>query len=303
MKVCVASGKGGTGKTTVAVNMAFAVSGLGEPVQLIDCDVEEPNAHLFVKPSWTVRRSAFTPAPQVDESRCTNCDVCSEVCQFHAILVSPNRVFILDELCHSCGACVEMCPEKALKETPRQIGEIEEGIRSRIRFVHGRLTPGEAMSPPLIRQVKRLAWEEGAIILDCPPGTSCPVVESVKGCDFCVLVTEPTPFGLNDLEIALDMLSQVRIPGGVVINRCDLGTGEVSEYCRKAGIPVLMRMPYDEDLARLYARGIPVSTVSREWEECFRMLWDRVASAAGKPSCEPGAGLSGAHNRLGQVTD
>ncbi|HHV79017.1 MAG TPA: P-loop NTPase [Firmicutes bacterium] len=279
MKVAVASGKGGTGKTTVAVNMALALSGRGEPVQLIDCDVEEPNAHLFVKPSWKTKRNAFVPVPRVDESKCTHCGACAEVCQYHAILISPQKVFFLEELCHSCGACIELCPENALKESYRKIGEIEEGTKSGLWFAHGKLTPGEPMSPPLIRQVKQLAWGEGAVILDCPPGASCPVVESVKGSDFCVLVTEPTPFGLNDLMIALDMLSQLRIPGGVVVNRDGLGTSEVSDYCRKMGIPILMYIPYEERLARLYARGIPVSTVSYEWSQRFGMLWDRIIKA------------------------
>ncbi|MGE5485286.1 MAG: P-loop NTPase [Ignavibacteriales bacterium] len=282
MKVCVASGKGGTGKTTVAVNIAFALDAAGEPVHLIDCDVEEPDAHLFVKPSWEVRRGAFTTAPRVMEGKCTHCGVCSEVCEFHALLVSAEEVFVLKELCHSCGACIEMCPAGALVEGTRRIGETEEGTKSGIRFTHGRLTPGEAMAAPLIRQVKSLARDGRNVILDCPPGTSCPVVESVKGCDFCLLVTEPTPFGLNDLSIAVDMLCQIGVPCGVVINRSDVGTGEVEEFCRRACLPILARLPYDDNLAKSYARGIPVSTLSAEWRRQFQDLWEAVVKVAEK---------------------
>jgi len=301
MRICVASGKGGTGKTTVAVNLAFVLDSDGEPVRLIDCDVEEPNAHLFVKPSWTARRSAFVPVPRIIESRCSHCGFCSEVCEFHALLVSPEKVFVLKELCHSCGACVELCPESAIRERTRKIGAVEEGVRSAIRFTHGRLTPGEAMSVPLIKQVKSQARDDINVILDCPPGTSCPVVESVKDCDFCLLVAEPTPFGLNDLSIAADMLKQVGVPHGVAINRSDMGTGEVEEFCRRVGIPVLARMPYDGRLARCYARGIPVVSVSQVWRGRFRALWDAIIDATRKSAPERATPVAGSSEPVGQV--
>lgn len=276
VKVCVASGKGGTGKTTVAANMALALGVQGEPVELVDCDVEEPNDHLLLKPVWLQKWPATVAVPRVDNELCDRCGVCAEVCQYHALLVSSSQVFLLPELCHSCGACIALCPRRAMGEASRKIGRIRIGARSGVRLIQGELTPGEAVPTPLVRQIKRSLTENGHVILDCPPGTSCPVVESIKGCDFCILVTEPTPFGLHDLELAVELLEQAGIPGGVVINRCDIGNDEVERFCNHKGIPILMCLPYDPNLARLYARGIPVVTVSRSWVNRFMELWDKV---------------------------
>ena len=247
MIVSVASGKGGTGKTTVAVSLALSI---GAGVQLLDCDAEEPNAHIFLRPVIGDSRPVSIPVPVIDEKKCTYCGRCREVCAYHAIAVvrqpdgTGGSVLIFPNLCHGCGSCAFFCPEKATTETPRRIGIVETGIAGPIRFGHGRLDIGEAMAPPVIRGIKRGIEAGRTIIIDAPPGTSCPVVEAVRGSDYCVLVTEPTPFGLNDLVLAVGVLRKLAIPFGVVINRAGLGDEETDAYCRKERVPVLMRIPF-----------------------------------------------------------
>lgn len=224
MIISVASGKGGTGKTTVATNLAVS---LESEVQVLDCDVEEPNAHLFIHPEWEETKTSTTPVPQVDETKCNLCGKCSEICQFKAIVVIGDTVLPFHELCHSCGGCMEVCPEKAITETGRELGIIERGYRNGIKFIHGKLRVGEAMSPPLIRKVRSFARPYQLTIIDAPPGTSCPVIASMEGADFVLLVTEPTPFGLHDLERALEAVKILGILCGLVINRSDIGDTQV----------------------------------------------------------------------------
>jgi len=274
LKLAIASGKGGTGKTTVAVNLALALD--QDNVELLDCDVEEPNAHLFLKPEFQSCREVGIPVPSVDLDLCNFCGRCSEVCAFNALAVLNDQVMVLNELCHGCGSCAYFCPEKAITEYKRPIGVIESGMVGKLKFGHGRLNPGEAMSPPLIDAVKKMSSSERITIIDAPPGTSCPVVTTVKDCDFCLLVTEPTPFGLNDLDLAYHMASKLGLPAGVVINRSDLGNDRVEEYCHNKGLPILQKIPFDRELAELYAGGEPVVLHRPDWRSRFRELFERI---------------------------
>lgn len=283
MIISVASGKGGTGKTTVAVNLALSLRN----VQFLDCDVEEPNAHIFLKPRIGSEKKATIPVPEVDEAKCTYCGKCREVCAYHAIAVLPGSdgkkgsVLIFPHLCHGCGACRLLCPRGAIREIDKETGAIGIGGKDDMQFIHGRLNIGEAMSPPLIRQVKEYMNVTRTVIIDAPPGTSCPVMTAVKGSDFCVLVTEPTPFGLNDLVLAVEVLRKLRIPFGVVINRADIGDGKVEDYCRQEDIAVLMRIPFDRGIAELYSNGTPLTEGKPEYADKFRDLFNAIRKELG----------------------
>lgn len=272
MIISLASGKGGTGKTTVCVNLALSVAN----AQLLDCDVEEPNAHIFIKPAIKEKIPVSIPVPKVDESKCSFCGRCKEVCAFNAIAVLEDTVLVFPELCHGCGACSFLCPEKAIKEVDRKIGLVEIGRRGNLQFAHGILNIGEAMAPPVIKAVKKYINPTRTVFIDAPPGTSCPVIEAVKGSDFCVLVTEPTPFGLNDLILAVEVVRKLEIPFGVVINRSDLGNKETEAYCKKEEIPILMKIPFSEKIARVYSRGEIIIDALPEFKKKFEELFNRV---------------------------
>lgn len=275
MIISVASGKGGTGKTLIATSFALSLKD-SDRVQLLDCDVEEPNDHVFLKPQITGSQAVSILVPRVDESKCTYCGKCAEVCAFHAIAVLGNHVLTFPQLCHGCRACSYLCPEKAISEESRETGVVEWGNSDGTGFVQGKLTVGEAMAPPIIRKVKEHANSDGTIIIDVPPGTSCPVVESVKGSDFCLLVTEPTPFGLNDLILAIETVRELGIPFGVVLNRTGIGDSKVEEYCEKENIPILLDIPLDTEIARLYSRGITLVEGLPQWKSSFLELYNRV---------------------------
>jgi len=274
--ISVASGKGGTGKTLVATSLALSLQNR-EPVRLLDCDVEEPNAHILLKPLLNRQQKVSIPIPQVDEEKCTRCGKCAEVCAYNAIAVIVDKVLVFPELCHGCGACSYLCPEDAISEVNREIGIIESGHSKDIEFIHGKLNVGEAMAPPVIRGVKEHIKLDKLVVIDVPPGTSCPVVEAVKDSDFCLLVTEPTPFGLNDLALAVDMLGELGIPCGVIINRDGVGDNKVEEYCHQKDIPVLLRIPLDIEIARLYSRGVTLAEGIPQWQEAFLSLVDEVS--------------------------
>jgi len=273
MIISVASGKGGTGKTIIATNLAFA---LGNNVQILDCDVEEPNAHLFLHPIIKEKETVFTPVPLVDEEKCTYCKKCAEICRFNAIAVFGEIILVFPELCHSCGGCMEVCPKNAITETGRELGVVERGRKGNIDFVHGCLRVGEAMSPPLIRKVRSYILPKKINIIDAPPGTSCPVIAAMKGVDFVLMVTEPTPFGLHDLKLAVEAVKLLDIPRGLVINRSDMGDKKVYEYAVQENIPVLMEIPFDRRIAETYSRGALIVEEMPEWKERFLELFGKI---------------------------
>lgn len=275
MIISVASGKGGTGKTLVAVNLALTLSDVYR-VQLLDCDVEEPDAHIFLHLATNRSEAVMIPVPRVDETKCTYCGRCAEVCVYNAIAVFKGKVLVFPELCHGCGACSYLCPESAISEEGREIGVVETGDSGNMEFIQGRLAIGEPMAPPIIREVKKHIDRVGEVIIDVPPGTSCPVVEAVKSSDFCLLVTEPTPFGLNDLSLAVELVRKLQIPCGVIINRSGVGDEKVEQYCQEQGIPILLKIPLDRNIATLYSKGIPLIAGMPEWRGVFVTLFQNI---------------------------
>lgn len=273
MRISIASGKGGTGKTTVATNLALSI---GSNVQLLDCDVEEPNAHLFIHPVFEETDTVFTPVPDVNEKKCTYCGECAEICQFKAIAVLDKAVLVFNELCHSCGGCMQVCPEGAITEKGRELGVIQKGHRNSIEFIHGKLRLGEAMSPPLIEKVREHEKPDKVTIIDAPPGTSCPVIASMQSTEFVLLVTEPTPFGLYDLKLAVGVVDILGIPCGLVINRSDLGNDQVKEYAHKMNLPILMEIPFDRQIAEAYSRGDMIVDLIPEWKTKFLELHEKI---------------------------
>ena len=272
--IAIASGKGGTGKTTVAVHLAACLAAQGRTVQYLDCDVEEPNGHLFLKPKIENSASVGIPVPVVDAARCTSCGKCAEVCEFNAIAML-KKPLVFPELCHGCGACALVCPVGAIREIPRAIGVAETGRADSILFAQGRLNVGEPMSPPLIRAVKARRNPDAIALYDAPPGTSCPVVATVRGADFIALVTEPTPFGLHDLALAVATLRPLGRPLGVVVNRAD-DDRRVQDYCQAENLPVLAELPDDRRVAETYARGELLFDRLPDWRGRFETLWARI---------------------------
>jgi MinD superfamily P-loop ATPase len=277
MIISIASGKGGTGKTTIAVSLALSL----ECVQLLDCDVEEPNAHIFLKPEIKDTQIISVPVPKIDEGKCTYCGKCAKICAYNAIAVIKKKVLVFSELCHSCGGCTLLCPEEAISEVNKEIGVVELGQSNGLQFVHGRLNIGQAISPPLIRAVKQNINPTQICIIDAPPGTSCPMIEAVKGSDFSLLVTEPTPFGLNDLELAVEVVRTLKIPFGVIINRADIGDKGVERYCLRENIPILMEIPMDRRIAQSYSIGMPMVKNLPEWREKFKELYKKIVKYVG----------------------
>jgi len=272
--IAIASGKGGTGKTTVAVHLAACLAAQGRAVQYLDCDVEEPNGHLFLKPKMERSESVGIPVPVVDAAQCTSCGKCAEVCEFNAIAML-KKPLVFPELCHGCGACALVCPVGAIRETSRAIGVVETGRTGTIGFAQGRLNVGEPMAPPLIRAVKARRNPDAIALFDSPPGTSCPVVATVRDADLVVLVTEPTPFGLHDLALAVATLRPLGRPLGVVVNRAD-DDRRVQDYCQAENLPVLAELPDDRRVAETYARGELVFDRLPEWRDRFDALWSRI---------------------------
>ena len=280
MRIAIASGKGGTGKTTVATNLAYVASFDARTVAYVDCDVEEPNGHLFLKPEITSTKPVARLVPEVDQAKCTLCGLCGRICQYSAIVLVGKKVLVYPELCHACGGCVLVCPPKAITERPREIGRLETGNAGPIQFVHGLLNIGEAMSPPLIRQVKQASPDVDVVLVDAPPGTSCPVIESVRGSDFVLLVTEPTPFGLHDLKLAVEMIRALRLSFGVVINRAGMGDHQTEAYCRANRIEIVAEIPDDRRIAEAYSRGEMICEALPEYRSLFAGLLERVTKGA-----------------------
>ncbi|MBP7461125.1 MAG: ATP-binding protein [Candidatus Delongbacteria bacterium] len=261
MKIAIASGKGGTGKTSIAVALTMACT---QPVTLLDCDVEEPNAHFFTGFPQTESESITVPIPEPIADRCTGCMTCSSVCQFNAIIVLNRTVVVFPELCHSCGGCTLACPHQALQEIPHVIGTITTAVSGHRQLLQGTLTIGRAMSPPLIHALKKRIDPQRLSILDCPPGTSCPMIAAVKDTDYVILVTEPTPFGLYDLDLAVQTVRQLRIPFGIVINRSNTGDTMIESYTQKESIEILMKIPEERRIAEAYSTGHTILSVLPE---------------------------------------
>ena len=277
MIISIASGKGGTGKTTIATNLALS---LGK-VQVIDCDVEEPNANIFFNAEIKEREDVTVEIPEIDKEKCNYCGKCSEFCAYNALAVVPSDVLVFPELCHSCGGCEIVCPQNAINWKKKPVGKIEHGATNGVDFFHGLLNVGEIQAVPVIKALKKKIGKEGNVIIDAPPGTSCPVIESINGSDYCILVTEPTPFGLHDLKLAIAVVRHLYIPFGVIINRDGVGDKKVEMYCQTEKIPILMKIPHSEEIANLYSMGIPFVKKLPEWHERFTELFRRIQEEVG----------------------
>lgn len=273
MKVVIASGKGGTGKTLIATSLALSL----KKAFLMDCDVEEPNAHLLISPHWQLTKEVLLPFPQVETALCNFCQKCQRVCRFGAIAVLPDQVLTFPELCHSCGACSLLCPRKAIREEKQAIGEIRFGIKSGIILIEGRLQVGKPMAAPIIRELKREAAKTNQIVIfDAPPGTSCSVIHCLHGADYALLVTEPTPFGLNDLILAVGVARKLDLPVGLIINKAGIGDTEVYRYAQEQNLPVLLEIPEDRKIAEAYSRGKSLTEAFPEYKERFQMVLEQM---------------------------
>jgi len=272
MIISVASGKGGTGKTTIAVNMALS---LGD-AQLLDCDVEEPNVNIFLNAEIEKSEDVTVMIPKIDKEKCDYCGRCSEFCMYNALAVVPSDVLVFPELCHSCGGCELVCPQNAINWKKKSVGRIEHGVANGVDFYHGLLNVGEIQAIPVIKSLKKKVDKDKNVIFDAPPGTSCPVIETIGGSDYCILVTEPTPFGLHDLKLAVDVVRHLYIPFGVIINRDGVGDKKVELYCRTKKIPILMKIPHSEEIAQLYSKGIPFVGRLPAWREEFIKLFKQI---------------------------
>jgi MinD superfamily P-loop ATPase len=272
MIITVASGKGGTGKTTVAVNLAISLG----PEKILDCDVEEPNVHTLLHPKDIHTTTVTVLTPVVDQDKCTLCGKCADFCQFNAIFVGKTKTMVFSEMCHSCGGCALVCPTDAITETPRPVGKIHESLIDGITLTYGELSIGEPIATTLIHAVKEHIVPNKVNILDAPPGTACPVIETMRASDFLILVTEPTPFGLHDLSMAVDVVRGLDIPFGVIINRAGIGDDGVEEYCMHEAIPILLEIPFDRQIAELYSRGVPFAQEMPEWYQRFKDMYINI---------------------------
>jgi len=276
MKIAIASGKGGTGKTTIATNLVVSLSQTEQKVQYLDCDAEEPNGHIFLKPEIEISEDVTVGVPEVDIGKCTGCGKCGQLCQYSAIICLKDKPLVFEQLCHSCGGCMAIYPEGAITEKQRKIGIAEFGKSNGTYFGHGRLDIGAIQTPALIRYVKKRIKNDAVSIIDAPPGTSCPVIEAIKGSDFVLLVAEPTPFGLNDLELAVGMVRQLKIPFAVAINRSDIGDDAVVRYCRQENIEVLIQIPNDRKIAESYSRGVMIVEAMPDYKQKFLKLYEDI---------------------------
>ena len=278
----MASGKGGTGKTTIAVNSALHLA-KSHKVALFDLDVEEPNVNHFLHYNMNYYQDVNVLRPVIDDSICTHCGLCAELCEFNALAVLPDQVMVFEELCHGCGLCTMACPEEAIKEKAHKLGIIEksEDIEDNLVFYEGRLRVGEALATPIIHELKKIAFNENReyIILDLPPGSACPVIEGLSETDFTILVTEPTPAGEHDLQIAIDLVKQLNIPFGIVNNRSDVGDDRITRLIREKAYELLLEIPHDKEILHLYSNGLPLVGTTAKFDHIFSNLWFRIAEA------------------------
>jgi MinD superfamily P-loop ATPase len=284
LRITIASGKGGTGKTTIATNLAVALADVGHGVTYLDCDVEEPNGHLFLKPTLNRRSEVAIRVPEIDETTCNLCGLCATVCHYSAIVALPKKVLTFPKLCHGCGACSFVCPQGSIYEVARVTGFVEEGRSGDVAFFQGTLNVGDAMSPPIIRAVLAESRPNRIQIVDAPPGTSCPVIAAVRTADVVLLVTEPTPFGLNDLKLAVEMVRELGLPFGVAINRAGTGDDAVLNYCANEGIPIFLELANDLRIARAYSCGRLATSVLPELKSSFVELFRKLDVLARSPN-------------------
>jgi len=279
MKIAVASGKGGTGKTTVSLALALTAPGR---VSLLDCDVEEPNGDIFLNLENIKEESVFVPVPQVDEKKCTLCGKCAEICQFNAIVFFGTPPMIFKELCHSCGGCAKVCPSSAIVEKEHKIGVVISGNDKNIEFLQGKMDVGVAMAPPVIKKVLAKINNPYFNVIDAPPGTSCSMISAVKDSDYTIIVTEPTPFGFNDMKIAVETVEKLSLDFGVIINKADTDYDETEIYCQDKNIDILMKIPDDINIAKAYSKGIPLTESMPEYKTKFAQLWNTISDKIGK---------------------
>ncbi len=282
MQIAVASGKGGTGKTTIATCMARVLADQKQEVQYLDCDVEEPNGHLFLNPTWKTEKPVAIAIPEVDQEKCTGCGKCAAICQYAAIACVKGRVITFPELCHACGGCKLVCPTGAITEIDREVGVLRFGNSCGISVTMGLLHVGQVMSPPVIRRVRETVNDKKINIIDAPPGTSCPVITAVNHVDFVLLVTEPTPFGLNDLALALDMVRELGLPHGVVVNRHEPENTSAREFCKSRKVAIVAEIPDDRRVAEAYSRGLLPVVALPELGGIFSRLWTSILDIAGR---------------------
>lgn len=280
LRIAVASGKGGTGKTTFATNLAMALAESGETTTYVDCDVEEPNGHIFLRPNITTRLDVTTPVPQIDEELCAHCGNCGTVCRYSAIVALPEKVITFPKLCHGCGGCTLACLKQAIREAPRTTGVVETGTAGPLVFVQGRLNVGEAMAPPVIAAALAAAPEAISVVIDAPPGTTCPTIASVRTADVVLLVTEPTPFGLHDLTLAVAMVRALALPFGVAVNRAGIGNDAVAQYCKAEGIPLVFELGNNREIAQAYSRGEMATQVLPQLRADLLTLRHKLAEIA-----------------------
>jgi len=276
MKIAVASGKGGTGKSTVSTNLAYLLSEIYEDVAIIDCDVEEPNCHIFLNPEIKKSEKSYLTVPEINKELCIGCGKCTEICQFNSLALVKGKVLVFPELCHSCGGCWLFCPANAIFQGQREVGVVESGKSEKLNFIQGKSKIGEAMSPPLIKATKKEGVVHNIQILDCPPGTSCPVITAVDGADYVIMVTEPTPFGLYDLKLAVDVMKKLGKDFGIVINRSSENDCLIEDYAKDEKIEVLTKIADDRKIAESYSRGELVVKALPEYKKAFEPLLELI---------------------------
>lgn len=279
MRVAIASGKGGTGKTTIAINLALSLSEI-EPIELLDCDVEEPNGHLFLNPVFDSEESVDKLLPSIDSELCVRCGACVKSCEFNALALMGDKVMLYDSLCHGCGRCTLVCPAGAISEVPHQLGVIQSGVSRGFPFAQGLLNVGETMATPIIHALKEEMDPSRLSILDAPPGTGCPMIAALHDASVALLVTEPTPFGLHDLKAAVGVARTLDVPIAIVINRHGIGDNQVEQYCQQERIPILLTIPFDRAIAESYAIGTPLIDAIPSWRTSFLRLAEQLKEVA-----------------------